>query len=271
MYLSERLEKIVDAIGREGPLELLLDVGCDHGYASIAAVERGHAVRALCCDINEGPLRSASLNIAEAGLSSRIDTRLSDGLRNVDEEILRDSEEKGPCLLLIAGMGGQLIKDILIGAGSRLSHIDRMILSPQSEPELVRSFLIHEAGYDITSETWVRDAGKYYVIISAERMKKQAPGLACHGGDYPDRDIHERGDDERMELLFGKKGLMARDPILYEYLLMTGEKTDLAIERASKGSSERSDKRLRELKELRGDIDKALKAYEEEQNVRDKT
>lgn len=98
-----------------------------------------------------------------------------------------------PDTILIAGMGGRLMTDILglrptngdtafseaelLSEAKRfLSGVSRLVLSPQSEPELVRHFLIDTLGFAITDERMVEDEGKYYVIIIAEpRAEGSAP------------------------------------------------------------------------------------------------
>lgn len=146
MRLSARLEGLLELLSHSRA-SLLIDVGCDHGYVSMEAVKRGLCERALACDINKGPLLSAEKNIETAGLKGSIRTVLSDGLKALSAEDI-----KRPSVLLCAGMGGALICSILTEGRDRLELIDRLILSPQSEPELVRSLLLNELSYDIISE-----------------------------------------------------------------------------------------------------------------------
>lgn len=69
--------------------------------------------------------------------------------------------------VLIAGMGGMLMKRILEGGGHCLSSVGELILQPQSEIHLVRKFLA-EHGYQITDEDIVLEDGKYYPMMRAE-------------------------------------------------------------------------------------------------------
>ena len=81
------------------------DIGTDHGYVPIFLVEQGIVRKAVAMDVNRGPLERARIHITEKGLSDRIETRLSDGLKklNVGEV---DT-------IIAAGMGGGLIIRIL--------------------------------------------------------------------------------------------------------------------------------------------------------------
>ena len=240
MVLSGRLEALLELLSEDSQ-SLLLDVGCDHGYICIEAVRRGLAEHAIASDINKGPLSGASDNIRRAELSDRISTVISNGLRDIPSELIKDKKGRGRAALLIAGMGGALITDILRSAGEdRLLLLDRLILSPQSEPELVRHFLEDGGHYHIRDERHVLDEGKYYVLIDAVKA----------------RDAEEIYSP--CEYLFGRWGIRKKDPLLLEQLCRLKESTALALERASRGSSEKAERRRKELSELMGYIDEAL-------------
>ena len=241
MRLSARLEGLLELLSHSRA-SLLIDVGCDHGYVSMEAVKRGLCGKALACDINRGPLLSAEKNIEAAGLKGSIRTVLSDGLKALSAEDI-----KMPSVLLCAGMGGALICSILTEGKDRLELIDRLILSPQSEPELVRSLLLNELSYDIVSETWIKDEGKYYVLIEAKRAAEKE---SCGSAPY-----------SSSELLFGRKGLLAKDKVLYEYLRLQLRSSEEALNRALRGSSDNAKKRQTELNELIRDINIALEYY----------
>ncbi len=80
MKLSARLQMNADLV----PLgSRIADIGCDHGFVSIYLAEERICDRILALDIREGPLSAARRNIAAAGLSDRIECRLSDGLEKL--------------------------------------------------------------------------------------------------------------------------------------------------------------------------------------------
>ena len=246
MFLSERLERVLTAIGELSFRGLVIDVGCDHGYICIEALRRGLVDRALACDINPGPLDRARMNIEAAGLSDRIETLLGDGLCPVDRERVKECRDQGGVTVLMAGMGGQLIRDMLKESADLLSDVSGLVLSPQSEPELVRSFIM-EQGFVIRQEHHVQDGGKYYVIMEAAR---------------PDT-AEEQEPYSTEELLFGRQGLERRDPVLRSQLTELKRVTEEALSKAGKGTSEKAMERRRELSELSMYIDKALDRYKE--------
>ncbi|MBR4706588.1 MAG: SAM-dependent methyltransferase, partial [Pseudobutyrivibrio sp.] len=100
--LSDRLQIVYDMVPK---CDSVADVGCDHGYLTIALLENNKAKTAVAMDVNKGPLQSAKANVTSAGFGKQTDFRLSNGL-----EKLSTSEADVIC---ICGMGGALIKRIL--------------------------------------------------------------------------------------------------------------------------------------------------------------
>ena len=82
------------------------DVGCDHGYLSIALLENKRAQKVIAMDVNKGPLSKAKENVTSAGFESDCELRLSDGLK-----ALSHSEAEVIC---ICGMVGALIGRFVI-------------------------------------------------------------------------------------------------------------------------------------------------------------
>lgn len=191
MNLSLRLNRVIETVE---PCDLVCDVGCDHGFVSIALVESGVSKRALACDINEGPLKACDEHVFTAGLKDRIETRLSDGLHGVDIS-------ESPDCVIIAGMGGALITRILSEGKDRLKKASQLVLSPQSESFLVRKWL-RENGYNIVKENMVFDMGKYYFIIDAR------PGETA----ICEPEVREVYD------LYSGYLISAKDEVLREYL-----------------------------------------------------
>ena len=81
------------------------DIGTDHAYLPLFLLEEGIIERAVCSDINEGPLESARRNAAERGLSDRCAFLLADGAC--------EALALGATDVAICGMGGELIADIV--------------------------------------------------------------------------------------------------------------------------------------------------------------
>ena len=152
--LSDRLEAIIRLCPE---CECLYDIGCDHGYISIASVMRHIAKRAIACDINEGPIERALEHIKSEGLEELIETRISDGLSAVDP--------KENDVVVIAGMGGPLIDRILADDSDKAKRAGMLVLGPQSEVGSLRRSLC-EKGYMIVDEDMIEEDGKFYPLMA---------------------------------------------------------------------------------------------------------
>ena len=142
------------------PGETVLDVGTDHGHVLIELVRRKIIPSGTGSDVREGPIRAARNNISKAGLSERIDTILSDGLRDVPSGVAHT--------LIMTGMGSAIMKDILSVDMQKTFSFDEYVFSPQRDIGGFRTFL---AAHDlkITDEEIIKEKVKYYVIIKARK------------------------------------------------------------------------------------------------------
>jgi len=141
----------------------LADIGTDHGYLPISAIQNGISESAIACDIAQGPLLTAQKNIKQAGLTSRIETRLGYGLQPV-------AVGEADCIV-IAGMGARNIMGIIEKAGISFfcpagMKNPKLVLGPQHDIEELRRFL-HKNSFDIQSERLVNEDGRFYIIINA--------------------------------------------------------------------------------------------------------
>ncbi|MBZ9688149.1 class I SAM-dependent methyltransferase [Clostridium estertheticum] len=156
MDLSIRLNVIVSMIEK---CDSVIDVGTDHGYVPIYLVKNDVIKSAIASDINRGPVEKARNNIAESGVSSQISCRLGSGLSTV---------KKGEAeIAIIAGMGGNLIRDILEADLEVVKQFKYMILQPVQNAEVLREYL-YVAGYNIIDEEICNDDGKFYEIIKVK-------------------------------------------------------------------------------------------------------
>ncbi len=159
--LSKRLAACA-ALVRKG--KRLADIGCDHGYIPVYLCENGVIEYAVASDINEGPLNACRLLVRCTGLEDNIKCILSDGLANIEKNEVDD--------ILIAGMGGELIADIL----SRCDYVrtKHLILNPMTHPELARKWL-YDNGFEIQNDIIVADAGYHYSVFDAYYTGSRVP------------------------------------------------------------------------------------------------
>lgn len=151
MKLSRRLQKLVDLTPRT---ECVADIGTDHGYVPFALLEAKKVQRVIATDINRKPLEKA-ISLADSyNLTGKIDFRQGPGLT-----VLKKGEVQG---VIIAGMGGEMIKDILEISLDIVKQLDFLILQPAQNPEVVREY-VYDKHFTILQEDLVReDDGRFY-------------------------------------------------------------------------------------------------------------
>lgn len=154
--ISQRLERVAAFVPQDARL---LDVGSDHAYLPIYLMQQGRIKAALAGEVVQGPFDSARKNVAAHGLSQQIQVRLADGLAAFESEDQIDT-------IVIAGMGGRLIADILAQGRTKLGSVRRLILQPNNREDELRSWLV-ENGFAIETEDVLEEAGKFYEIIVA--------------------------------------------------------------------------------------------------------
>ncbi|MCF1842333.1 class I SAM-dependent methyltransferase [Lactobacillus jensenii] len=137
----------------------LADIGTDHAYLPIDLVKSGKIQFAIASDVAKGPLDNAKTDILEAGLSNQIQTRLGSGLETIKPE---DKIET----VVIAGMGGKLMTDLLEAAKEKDELYPTLILEPNIGEPGVRKWLT-EHNYQIIQEEIIDTAGHIYELIKA--------------------------------------------------------------------------------------------------------
>ena len=175
--------------------KVLADVGCDHAYISINLLENGKAERIIASDLREGPLNIAKDNIKLEGFEERIETRLCAGLCGYETGEVDT--------ILISGMGGRLVKEILSESIDVVRRADTLILEPQSDLRVVRAYL-KDIGFEIIDEDMLNEGGKYYQIMKAVKSKERME--VCE-------DIGTMAENEFGPILIKKK-----HPVLLEFL-----------------------------------------------------
>ena len=154
--LDKRLLSCADYV-RAGAV--FADIGTDHGYLPIFLLKSGKITRAFLCDVNEGPLNSALTNVTDEGLMDSCEFILTDGASVLAGRGITD--------YAVCGMGGVLISRIIDAAPHLCESGVRLILQPMTKQAHLRRYLA-ASGFEILSERFSYDDGKYYVTILAE-------------------------------------------------------------------------------------------------------
>ena len=230
MKLSDRLQRISQFVTRGN---ILADIGTDHGYIPIYLVENGFIPCAYACDVKEGPLERAKEHIKEHSLEDKIQTVKSNGLENL--------KENQADTILIAGMGGALIIDILSNGIKVLNTAKELIVSPHSEINLVREYLSN-IGYEIVEEDMLMDSAKYYVVM------KWIKGI-------------QKKEYNTCELLYGPLLLKNKNQTLYKYLNNEKANYERIYINILDANNEETIKRREGIRERLDIISKALEYY----------
>lgn len=187
MILSNRLKHISDLIT---DVKSLVDVGTDHAYIPIYLVKNNTVRSAVASDINKGPVEKAKKNVKSYNLSNKISCRLGGGLTTVKPKEVEAA--------IIAGMGGNLIRDIIEDSLEVFKQLNYAVLQPVQNPEVLREY-IYKSGFTILDETIVKDDEKYYEVIK----------------------VKYDNNKQNIEPIFyeiSKTLLMKKDPIFKEYI-----------------------------------------------------
>lgn len=156
MELSKRLKRIAEHVDK---CESVADIGTDHGYIPIYLVKEGICKKAIASDINKGPIEKAKVNVAFEGVSNKVKCLLGPGLNS-----LKVGEVNG---VILAGMGGNLTRDILLADMDKVKKYDFIILQPAQNPEVLREFL-YKNDYEIIDEDLIKDEGRFYELFKVK-------------------------------------------------------------------------------------------------------
>jgi tRNA (adenine22-N1)-methyltransferase len=160
MKLTPRLQTIANHIPQN---TICGDIGTDHAYIPIYIVENKISKKVIATDINKGPLAIANKQIKLAGLEKQIETRLGNGLQPIEPYEVET--------IVIAGMGGLLIKDILDTTKHITNSIKTFILQPMIAQRELREYLIYN-NFKIINEDLAQENQRIYEIIIATKGKQ---------------------------------------------------------------------------------------------------
>lgn len=220
-----RLECIVSMVDK---CKTIADIGTDHGYVAEMLINRKICEYIIATDLNESPLKRAKEYLTKANHQNICEFRLGSGLT-----ILKEGEAEA---LVIAGMGGDLISQIIDASKSIAHSAQQLILQPMTAVTNLRRYLL-ENDFEIIDEKIVKEFHHFYFIIKAK------PGISK---------IEDSIYFEISKILIEKK-----DPVMLDYVkkvLNTNEKIISNLEKANKveynikiGGLKEKNKKIKEL------------------------
>lgn len=158
--LDERLTQIANLVD----YGKVADVGCDHGKLGYYLIGTDRASEVIATDISAPSLAKASELAKENGVGDLMQTRLGDGLDVVDGGEV-DS-------VIIAGLGGDVIANILHKAHAQGKTFSHFILSPNTHAERVREEIV-KCSHTIVYDECMECASKRYTIIKTNIGKSE--------------------------------------------------------------------------------------------------
>ena len=206
---------------------VVADIGTDHAKIPIYLCLGGKIKYAYACDIGAGPLRVAKKNIEKYGLLDKISCVLSDGTKGIEKKDDIDT-------IIIAGLGGESIADIIESSRLLKKKDIKLILQPMSAVDTLRAFL-SQNGYRIANEKHLKEGKKIYVCMNVQKGIQEL---------------------EPIEIYAGARILDNRDEHLKEYLGILKIKLEKVIKGLEKSSGD--GKRLSEKTALLCEIEKIL-------------
>lgn len=155
--LDPRLLMIAQMVGQ---CECCADIGCDHGRLGAFLLQTGKCKALQLTDISAPSLNKARALMDNLNLADRVRFAVGDGLQALAGT---------PDVIVIAGMGGATIAQILESGRERLGGA-RLVLQPNvAAPQLRRTLC--GVDYAVTDEQVVQDGRRCYVVIQAEPGK----------------------------------------------------------------------------------------------------
>lgn len=149
MKISNRLKVIASFIRDNSNV---IDVGADHGLLEIYLLEQNKVNSLFAVENKVGPYSILKNNLKDYNVT----LSLSDGISEMPEYV--DT-------VIIAGMGGILISDILKAHKEKLTNVKQIVVDAHRDNRLVRETICN-LGYYIEKEQIVFENNKYYFVIS---------------------------------------------------------------------------------------------------------
>ena len=148
MKISNRLIAIASLIDDDA---FVMDVGADHGLLELYLLDNKHLKGLIAVENKKGPFAILKKAVEHRGVTCS----LSDGIETITDDV--DT-------VVIAGMGGHLIVDIITKDKAKLNNVKKIVVDAHNDIEFVRREIV-KLGYKIDKEMVVHES-KYYFVIS---------------------------------------------------------------------------------------------------------
>ena len=148
--------------------ESVADIGSDHALLACYLVGEGYCPRAICGELGDGPYYRTLEAVRMYGLENLIQVRQGNGLG-----VLAYGEVS---TVVLAGLGGNTIVDILSMSPGKTQSFNRLVLQPMNALLEIRR-LASINGWKIERETVIQD-GDFYVNLVLNPKYRQTYKLS---------------------------------------------------------------------------------------------
>lgn len=159
--LTNRLKAIALEINQG---ETMADIGTDHGFLPLFLWQSGKCPKVIMTDVSQGSLQKAIDNCEKEQPGKLFDCRLGDGLQVVGRGEVDT--------VVIAGMGGILISEIMGEDLEKTKTFPKFILQPRSAIGELRHWLFHH-GFSIEDESLVRKVSSSVKFSPSFQSRKE--------------------------------------------------------------------------------------------------
>jgi len=249
IQLSKRLQTVANYITAGNKVA---DIGSDHALLPVYLIQSAKCPSAIAGELNEGPWQAARKQIANAGLSEKIDARRGNGLAVITANEVDT--------ITICGMGGVLMSDILEEGrqGGKLEGVKELVLQPNVGEDTVRRWLVHNH-WALMDEIIIEEDGKIYEVLHAIKSDgAQQHNNQLFSGAHMSFPISET-ENETIMFRMGPHLLPKRDKVLLkkwkselqklDYIMTSLQQSSLDSAKTKLESTEQEKKKIAEVLE----------------------
>ena len=144
------------------PKSVVADIGSDHGKLMIALVQSGIVTKGFAVENKEGPFERLRNNLIKYHVDDKITPLFSDGIKDITRDVTT---------IVIAGMGGQSIVNILKAHPEKMVRVQTIIIDAHNAVPLARKEIC-QMGFAIADEKIVKEDDIFYEIIKFVKAEK---------------------------------------------------------------------------------------------------
>lgn len=193
MHLAKPDKRIQAIYNLVPKCDIAADIGADHGKLSAMLLTNNVCKKMIISDISSPSLDKAIRIIRKLSLEDRADFITADGL---------DALQNNVDCVVIAGMGGDTISNILISGQKKLATA-KLVLSANTRLELLRRTL-YGIDYHCKSEILIEAGNRIYCIFEATHGSEKLNDEQYYIGSG----IYNSEYDVSLKYLLAKKRLI---------------------------------------------------------------